>query len=53
MKPLALALALCTLVVSGNAGANQTCKTKAVQAWRSLTLTRSLSRSLEPQIPSA
>jgi hypothetical protein len=31
MKPLALALALCTLVVSGNAGANQTCKTKAVQ----------------------
>ena len=31
MKALALALAFCTLAISGNAGADQTCKAKAIQ----------------------
>ena len=31
MKPLALTLALCALVASGSAAAEQTCKAKATQ----------------------
>ena len=31
MKSLAVAIALCALAASGNAGADQTCKAKAVQ----------------------
>jgi DNA invertase Pin-like site-specific DNA recombinase len=31
MKPLAFALAFCTLVISGNGGADQTCKAKAIE----------------------
>ena len=31
MKSLAVAIAICALAASGNAGADQTCKAKAVQ----------------------